>query len=276
MMQKSDLNTSISTGPVAIVGIPYDENSSFMKGAAAAPAHIRRALHSDSSNMCTEDGLDLEGHSGIQELGDLVLTEAAPAMDAIEAYYSQLLQTGVRVLSLGGDHAVTLPVIRAYAKRLSAFSILQFDAHPDLYDELEGNRYSHACPFARIMEEAPAIRLVQVGIRTTTPHQREQAERFHVEVIDMRAWTAGAALELSGPVYLSLDLDVLDPAFAPGVSHHEPGGMTTREVLGLIQGLEGPVIGADIVELNPTRDLNGVTAMVAAKFVKELLGKMLG
>jgi arginase family enzyme len=153
---------------------------------------------------------------------------------------------------------------------------LHLDAHPDLYDELEGNRYSHACPFARIMEEDLVVRLVQVGIRTMNPHQRAQAERFGVEVIEMRDWPPGPVFDFDGPVYLSLDLDVLDPAFAPGTSHHEPGGLSTREVLGLVQNLRAPIVGADIVELNPVRDPVGITAMAAAKLMKEVLALMLG
>jgi agmatinase len=261
--------------PVKIVGVPYDENSSFMKGPAKAPPLIRRALQSDSTNMCMENGVDLKNHPQIQDVGDLDLNAAPHTLDTIEAYYDTLLETGAHIMSLGGDHAITLPILRAFAKKYDKLSILQFDAHPDLYDELDGNRYSHACPFARIMEEKLAARLVQVGIRTMTPHQQEQADRFQVEVIDMKSWIKGRDVDLSGPVYISLDLDVLDPAFAPGVSHHEPGGLTTRDVLQVIQSLKGEVVGADIVELNPLRDPSGVTAMVAAKFLKELVGRML-
>lgn len=125
------------------------------------------------------------------------------------------------------------------------------------------------------MEQQLATRLVQVGIRTMNPHQRRQAERFGVEVIEMRNWHPEVALGLAGPVYLSLDLDALDPAFAPGVSHHEPGGFTTRDVVNIIQNLESPIVGADIVEFNPERDPVGVTGMVAAKFLKEIVAQML-
>jgi arginase len=154
-------------------------------------------------------------------------------------------------------------------------TILHIDAHPDLYEEFEGDRYSHACPFARIMEESLAQRLVQVGIRTMNGHQREQADRFGVEVIDMRAWVAGMRPGLSGAVYVSIDLDGLDPAFAPGVSHREPGGLSVRDVLALVQGADGDVIGADLVEYNPRQDIGGITATVAAKLVKELAGRMI-
>jgi arginase len=154
-------------------------------------------------------------------------------------------------------------------------SILHLDAHPDLYDELDSNRLSHACPFARIMEAGLATRLVQVGIRTMTPHQQQQAERFGVEVHHLRDWDPNRVLEFGDPLYISLDMDVLDPAYAPGISHYEPGGLSTRAVLDILQTVKGHIVGADIVELNPSRDHQGVTAMVAAKFYKELLARML-
>ena len=125
------------------------------------------------------------------------------------------------------------------------------------------------------MEANLAQRLVQVGIRTMNPHQRDQAKRFGVEIIPMKDWQGQLFKNFSNPLYLSIDLDVLDPAFAPGVSHHEPGGMNTSELISIIQNLKANIVGADIVELNPKRDKGGVTAMVAAKLLKELMAKML-
>ena len=125
------------------------------------------------------------------------------------------------------------------------------------------------------MENKLATRLIQIGIRAMTPHQQEQADRFDVEVITASHWRRFFELDVSEPVYLSLDLDVCDPAHAPGVSHHEPGGLTTRNVLELIHRIQAPIVGADIVELNPVRDHNGMTAMLAAKFLKEIGAKMM-
>jgi len=260
---------------VTVVGIPYDENSSFMRGPALAPARIREVLHSGSANLCSEGGIDLGTEPRFRDLGDLELAGGAAALEQVEKTIKGLLERDVYVLSIGGDHAITYPILRAYRRKYDQLNILQLDAHPDLYDEYEGNRYSHACPFARIMEENLAGRLVQVGIRTMNAHQRTQAERFGVEVIEMRKWQPETGLDFEGPLYLSLDIDVLDPAFAPGVSHHEPGGLSTRDVLQLIQSLRVPIIGADIVEFNPRRDPVGITAMVAAKFLKEIAGRML-
>jgi arginase len=264
----------LQSGMVALLGIPFDEHSSFLRGPALAPRRIREMLHSGETNLSAECGLDLGRERRLKDLGDLELESGAMALAQIEGAVAALLARGVRVLSMGGDHALTLPVIRAYAQRYERLNLLHLDAHPDLYDEFEGDRYSHACPFARIMEEGLVSRLVQVGIRAMNEHQRAQAERWAVTVVDMTQWERTFQVPLDGPTYLSLDLDVLDPAFAPGVSHHEPGGLSTREVLRLLHGLQTPLVGADIVEFNPERDLVGMTAMVAAKFVKEIVACM--
>ncbi len=202
----------------------------------------------------------------------------AKARERIEAGVAAVYAAGGRVIALGGDHSVTFPVLRAVGPRFPGLTLLHIDAHPDLNDIFEGDRFSHACPFARILEEVDEgriARLVQVGIRKMSAHQRAQADRFGVEVVDMRAWSVGVRPALAGPLYLSLDLDGLDPAFAPGVSHQEPGGLSTREVIHLIQSLPGPFVGADVVEYNPRCDLGGATARVAAKLVKEIASRML-
>lgn len=275
MSQTSGSDNVFNENDIVISGVPFDGHSSYKKGPALAPVRIREALFCASSNLFTENRIDLGAISAWHMLPDLVLPNEEDALARIESETGHLLKKKLRVISLGGDHSVTLPLIRAYAGVYPKLNILHLDAHPDLYDELDGNRYSHACPFARIMEENLADRLVQAGIRTMTAHQYEQAVRFEVEVIEMRHIERARNLSFDGPVYISLDLDGLDPAFAPGVSHHEPGGMSTRDVLEIIQSLEGNIVGADIVEYNPERDINGMTGMVAGKLLKELIAKML-
>jgi arginase len=262
-------------GQVVLLGIPFDDYSTFLKGAALAPNEIRKALKSPSSNMFTESVHDLGNEPRLLDLGDLKIIDY---LKDIQQPIEKCLEKEASVVALGGDHSVTYPIVRAFGKKYPKLNVLHFDAHPDLYDILEGNKYSHACPFARIMEEKLAQRLVQVGIRTMNKHQQEQAQRFNVEVIDMIQWkTAKGSFKpnFEGPIYISLDLDVLDPAFAPGISHYEPGGLSTRDVLDIIQNIDVPIVGADIVELNPKRDQSGMTAMVAAKFLKEIIDKML-
>ena len=261
--------------PPCLLGLPYDASSSFLRGSAKAPPLIRAALQSEAGNDWTETLCDLGAPGALTDAGDLSLPQDSSARGLIESGVGSLVDTGVRIIALGGDHSVTYPILRALQRVHAPPTILHIDAHADLYDTFDGDRYSHACPFARIMEEGLASRLVQVGIRTLTRHQREQADRFGVEIIDMHAWEGGARPVISGPVYLSVDMDAIDPAFAPGVSHWEPGGLSVRDVLSLIQGQRTPIVGADVVEYNPRRDPTGVTAAVAAKIVKELAGAML-
>lgn len=260
---------------VFTIGVPLDENASYRRGSAAAPSEIRQAFHSDSANYWTEYSLNLERHPKLKDDGDLELPPMPAAFEAITAAVDHRVQQGNKVLCLGGDHSITYPIIRGFAPHYRDLTIIHLDAHGDLYDSFNDNRFSHACPFARIMESKLASRLIQVGIRTYNAHQREQAARFGVESIEMKDWNDDLRFVVDGPVYLSLDLDVLDPAFVPGVSHHEPGGFSTRQVLNIIQQLECTLVGADIVELNPLRDIHGMTAMVAAKCYKELLARLL-
>lgn len=271
MTAKVDLPNALPT----LIGLPYDASSSFLRGPALAPARIREELHSSQSNGCSENGLRVIGDDGIGDVGDLVLPANGEARSMIESGIRALIESGGRPLSLGGDHSVSYPVLRAVGPFVPDLTILQIDAHPDLYGDFEGDRFSHACPFARIMEEGLAVQLVQVGIRTMNALQRVQAERFGVRVIDMRAWVAGERPELRSPLYISVDMDGLDPAFVPGVSHREPGGLTVREVVTMIQSLPGPIVGADVVELNPTQDASGASATVAAKLVRELASRMI-
>jgi arginase family enzyme len=125
------------------------------------------------------------------------------------------------------------------------------------------------------MEEGLAKELVQVGVRAATSDQRAVARRHGVRMIEMKDFKGGLALDFRHPLYISFDLDALDPAFAPGVSHHEPGGLTTRQAIDIIHSLKADLIGMDVVELNPTRDPSGITAAAAVKIIKETAGKMI-
>lgn len=262
---------------ISLLGIPLDANSSHLRGCAAAPAAMREALHSGSGNHVTEATVDVIAQ--IDDVGDVDLSNEVGSTadaDAITDAVAHELRRGRRVLSVGGDHSVTYPILRALRDHVDApLTVVHIDAHPDLYDDLDGNPLSHASPFARALEDGCMARLVQLGIRTATAHQREQAARWGVEMYGARELGRFDPSSLSGPIYVSVDLDGLDPSVAPGVSHHEPGGMTYRELLDVIDALPGPIVGADVVELNPSRDLVGMTAMVAAKTVKELAGAIL-
>lgn len=260
-------------GKVSILGVPHDENSSFMRGPAEAPPLIRRELYSDAYSIWTETGFDLGAEGRLVDHGDIQFDNAADPWDAIEQHVARAIESGDPLICLGGDHAITHPIMRAVRRRHPRLTILHVDAHCDIYDAYQGNRRSHASPFARIMEERLADRLIQVGIRTLNDHHRDQIERFGVEVIEARH-AADLLLEITTPVYISMDLDGLDPAYAPGVSHREPGGLSTRQVIDLFHTMQQPIVAADIVEYNPRCDFSNVTATVAAKLLKEIAGVM--
>lgn len=255
---------------ITLQGMLYDEKSSHLRGPALAPPLIRKAYHSDSANYFAENGTEIlpilwedKGDFTIQNYFD------------IEKITTRNLTSELPLITLGGDHSITYPLLNAHFKKYGPVDILHIDAHADLYDNFEGDPYSHACPFARIMENKLANRLVQIGIRTLSKHQKEQADGYGVEIIQMKDFDLNNLPVFKNPLYLSLDMDGLDPAFAPGVSHHEPGGLSTREVLHIIQSINVPILGADIVEYNPTRDINEMTAMVSAKLLKEIAAKIL-
>ena len=258
-------------GRLVLLGICSDENSSYMRGTAEAPDLIRAALYSKSANLTSETGISLSSTPRFIDVGDKIVKSGIQSFMDIERHVSEVINDGALPLVLGGDHAITYPILRAVSRHYGKMNILLFDAHPDLYDELNGNRLSHACPFARIMEEGLAKRLVQVGIRTMNAHQKAQADRFGVEIYEMRFFDIRSFDPVfTDPIYLSFDMDALDPAYAPGVSHFEPGGLSVRDVISMIHKVKAPIIGADIVEYNPKHDVHNMTAMVAAKLVKEI------
>lgn len=253
-----------------LIGLPTDSNSSFARGPAAAPQAIRAALWSDRGNLAAEDGQEIGHDFLLEDRGDLPLTETAGDDAIIRAAVTESLGVGATPLLLGGDHAVSFPVVAAIAAQHGPLNILHFDAHPDLYDDFEGNPRSHASPFARILEAGHCRRLVQVGIRTLNRHCRQQAERFGVEIVPIADFSPGKVPVLDGPLYVSLDLDGIDPSEAPGVSHPEPGGLRTREVLAVLHAQTARIVGADVVELNPRFDSHDRTAILAAKLVREI------
>jgi len=259
---------------VTLLGVCWDASSSYLRGPALAPPVIRAVLASDAVNGWSEGGLDTRAAGVLGDDGDIATEQGDEMRRRVEASVGAILARGSRPLVLGGDHSISYPVLRAMRARHPRLAILHFDAHPDLYDELDGDRWSHACPFARIMEERLADRLVQVGVRTMNAHQRAQAERFGVDVIEMRNWNEARTFAFEEPLYISLDLDVLDPAFAPGVSHREPGGCSTRRLLAAIQDVRATIVGADVVELNPAADPGGISQWAAAKLARELAARM--
>ena len=262
---------------IKLLGIPYDKNSSFVRGPALAPPKIREMDKNGSANRFSELGIEIVPGVNYTDLGDINCVNDDPetAFNKIMTTTLKHLNHDGKIISIGGDHSVAFPVIAAHAMQYEDLNVLQIDAHADLYDNFGDNPYSHASPFARLLEKGSIASLIQVGIRTMTSHLHAQVERFGVRCIEMKNFNLDFLSEIQGPLYISLDLDALDPAYAPGVSHHEPGGLSTRDVIDIIHGIKVEIIGADIVELNPHRDLNDMTAMLAYKLFKEICSKML-
>jgi arginase len=261
---------------IKVLGIPFDSNSSFLRGPYLAPSRIRLMASEGSANKYTEEGIEIISGRDYQDLGDISFPSqhSEKAYIQIKAAITEAISDGSKLLSLGGDHSIAYPVIEAHALKYGPLHVLQLDAHGDLYENFEGNPYSHASPFARLLEKGLLKSLTQVGIRTLTKHQREQAAKYKVNIVEMKDFQMGFISALEGPLYISLDIDVLDPAFAPGISHYEPGGMSSRQLLDILLSIKLPIVGADLVEYNPIRDHHDMTAMVAFKLMKELIAKM--
>lgn len=259
---------------VALLGVPFDEKSCYLRGAALGPQAIRAASTSKAISAWTEYGVDLEKETTWVDLGDVNVTgEFFEVFSRIETSVLEILERNAIPVVLGGDHSITYPIVKAFAKKFGSLDVLHFDAHPDLYDELYGDRYSHACPFARIAEEGLVQNIVQVGLRAVSGEHREKARVLGIRMIEMKDIQNILALRFSNPLYISFDIDALDPAFAPGVSHHEPGGLSTRQAIQIIHALEAEIVGMDVVEVNPQQDQTGITAAAAVKIIMEILGK---
>lgn len=254
---------------ITLHGFAYDASSSYARGAAHGPAVIRSVLFSESSSPYSFSGHDV---SELIERYDFdpVEGDAAAVRATITDRITATLKDGGKPLSLGGDHSITYPILCAVRDHCGPVNVLHIDAHTDLYDSFEGDRYSHACPFARAVEDGCTATLVQVGLRSVSPEARRFADAHGIIMLGAEQLDEVPFTRLTAPLYVSIDLDGLDPAFAPGVSHPEPGGLTTRDVIGLLNRIDGPLVGADIVELNPERDVNLATAHVAARLVKEV------
>ncbi|MFB6285499.1 MAG: agmatinase [Candidatus Bipolaricaulia bacterium] len=260
-------------GAHALIGIPQDRASSFRAGAHLGPAAIREMAA--SLNPCTERGTDLARLNAVDQ-GDLSLSrDADSTRSQIASTVARAMNDGTMPIVLGGDHSVTVPSFNAALERYPDVQMLYLDAHPDLYTEFGGDPFSHACVVARIldMDGMTGDRITQAGVRAWTPEQREIADQHGIKTFSVGE-IAPFRYETSKPVYLSLDIDVLDPAFAPGVGNPVPGGLSSRALIDLVQGLDVHIVGMDLVEVNPLLDRANVTSVAGARLVLEALGTM--
>jgi agmatinase len=271
---------------VAILGIPYDGGTSYRSGARFGP----RAIREQSSLIRTWHPV-LKVHPferlRVADCGDIdvVPISIERTADAITARIAEVLAEGAMPLSMGGDHSVTLPILRAVARRHGPVGVVHFDAHPDTWDEYFGSKFFHGTPFRRAIEEGliDARRMIQVGIRGPLYgpedfafHDEHGIEVLRIEPIKEQgvAWAAARLERLrGGAVYCSFDIDAVDPAFAPATGTPEVGGLTSYEALALVRALHGlTLVGADVVEVCPPYDGPGqVTSLLAANLMFELV-----
>jgi agmatinase len=262
---------------IVFVDLPDDSQSSFRKGCSGAPSRIRFAYDGNCYNATTESGVDLTG--AVADLGDL------PSQDSWELTAKTYRECAAKLFAdhkipffAGGDHAVTVPVIDALAVMEDPIHVVQVDAHPDLYPAYEDNPSSHGSVTSRLLEMKHVASLTQLGIRTMNPPQAEQAERHRDRLQLFPACNLPQDLPplphipQGTLVYLTVDLDGFDPAFAPGVSHPVPGGLRSRQLLDFIDRGQWELVGMDVVELNPSLDVNDQTAVLAARLLHEGMG----
>ena len=283
---RTPLAGDLSQLDIALVGVPYDGATEARPGTRHGPRQIRdlssmmRAIHPltriDPYQLCN-----------IADAGDVPLSHALDipsSMAEIEAFYAKLRAADVVPVSAGGDHSITLPILRALAKG-RPLGMFHVDAHTDTCDEEMGSRFSHGTPFRRAVEEGllDPKRVIQIGIRGAV--NSDEAWAFSAEagmrVVSMdefeRVGTAAVIEEArkvigEGPAYLTFDVDGLDPTYAPGTGTPEIGGLTTREGLALVRGMRGAnLVGGDVVEVSPPFDPTGNTALVGATLMYEIL-----
>jgi agmatinase len=271
---------------VAMLGIPYDGGTSYRSGARYGPRHVR-----DQSSLIRPWNPVLEVSPfeklRVADYGDVdvVPISIEGTFAAIEREMDALAGAGVIPLSVGGDHSITLPILRSLARRHGRLGLVHFDAHPDTWDEYFGSKYFHGTTFRRAVEEGlvDGRRVIQIGIRGPLYgaddfdfHRQHGLEVVRIEAVKERgtAWVAERLRRLAGaPIYCSFDIDAVDPAYAPATGTPEVGGLTAYEALALVRALrELDLVGADVVEVSPPYDGPGaITSLLAANLLFELL-----
>ena len=276
----------VSRCDVAVLGVPFDSGVSYRPGARFGPAHIRA-----SSKLLRpyNPGLEVEpfARQQVADAGDVAVNpfDINEAIATIEAASDELRADGAALLTIGGDHTIALPLLRSLARDHGPIAVLHFDAHLDTWDTYFGAPYTHGTPFRRASEEGllDQERCLHMGIRGPlyTAQDLEDDRVLGFQVIRSDDYETDGVASLvqrmrsrleGGPVYVSVDIDVLDPAHAPGTGTPEAGGLTSRELLNTLRGLVGiKVVGADIVEVAPAYDHAEITGIAAAHVAYELL-----
>jgi guanidinopropionase len=271
---------------VALLGIPYDGGTSYRTGARFGPRAVR-----EQSSLIRSWHPVLKVHPverlRVADCGDVdvIPISIEETYAAVSGRIDQVIAAGAQPLCVGGDHSITLPILRSLGRRHGPVGVVHFDAHPDTWDEYFGHKFFHGTPFRRAVEEGvlDPKRFIQIGLRGPLYgpddfafHDAHGIEAIRIETVKERGvdWVAARLERLrGGPVYCSFDIDAVDPAFAPATGTPEVGGLTSYEALSLVRSLAGlELIGADIVEVSPPYDGPGqITALLAANLMFELV-----
>lgn len=273
---------------IALIGVPFDGGTTNRTGARHGPREIRNQS-SLVRRVHHVTGISPFELARIADCGDAPVNplDLMASLESIQGFYAEVKSAGTIPLTAGGDHLISLPILRAIASD-GPVGFIQFDAHTDTYDSFFGNRYNHGTPFRRAIEEGliDPKRMVQIGLRgaISDASNYDYAREVGVRIIfieELTARGADAVMEearsiVGGkPTYVSFDIDVIDPSYAPGTGTPEIGGVTTREAQALVRGLRGvDIIGADLVEVSPPLDPTGVTALTGSTMMFELLCAM--
>jgi agmatinase len=276
---------------VAVVGVPFDSGVTYRPGARFGPAAIRQGSRLLKPYNPAQDVMPFAAQQ-VVDAGDLACNpfDIGAAVAQVEAGLRELTAEGARAVTIGGDHTIALPALRATTAVHGPVALVHFDAHLDTWDTYFGEPYTHGTPFRRAAEEGLLMRdaSAHVGIRGSLydPRDLEDDARFgftivHCEEMDLIGPRGVAervrARVQDAPVYLSIDIDVLDPAFAPGTGTPESGGMSSRELLSVLRGLAGlNIVGADVVEVAPAYDHAEITSVAAATVAYELVSLLAG
>ncbi len=270
---------------IALLGIPFDGGTTYRPGPRFGPRHVRQqsAIIRPWNPVLNVDPFSKQR---IADYGDFSVNPLSieDTFARIERQAATILDSGTRLASVGGDHSISLPLLRAIAKKHGPVGLIQFDAHNDLWDSYFGSRYSHGTPFRRATEEG-LIRegkFLQVGLRGQTygaddfDFAREHkvkmitAEEFHER--GMAPFRRQLAAFKNIPVYITLDIDCVDPAFAPGTGTPQVGGFSSIQILNLVRALKGlNIVSCDLVEVSPSFDTGEITSLLAANLLYELL-----
>jgi len=259
---------------VVIFGAPYDGTSSFRPGSRFAASRIRIDSYGLETYSPYLDSDLLTKH--VHDAGDLdfVFGNRDLVLSNIKEFATKLIQENKKPLMIGGEHLVTLPVVEAVHNKFNDLVILHFDAHTDLREDYMGEKFSHATVIKRVWELLGDNRIYQFGIRSGLKAEFDWAEAGHTNLNKFGYETLDQVVEIIGdkPVYVTIDLDILDPSIFPGTGTPEPGGISFTDMMTIIQKLANlNIVGADVVELAPDYDSTGVSTAVASKIIREML-----